>query len=301
MIKTHLPPVPSPTTTSSVAPIPTVIPGNEPIFQHVHGIGKRTLWVVTVAMGISSLVFYILATRAPISKRLFHILTSLITTISFISYLAMATGDGITWSHIQIHESHKHVPDTKQDVFRQIFWFRYVNWILTSPLILINLALLGGMSGAHLLVAVSADLIMFGTGILASFAGHDGRKWAWFTISAIAYLVVVHQIGFNGGRAAANKDVQTKRFYSSIAGTSLVTLALYPIILAASTLSHRISLDAEVVIWSVFDIVAQGIFGYWLLLTHDRSSSSFSLYLDGFWSRGIGQEGAIRVGEEDGA
>lgn len=140
----------------------------------------------------------------------------------------MATGDGIAWSHIQFLESHKRVPDTKQDVFRQVFWFRYVNWMLTSPLIIINLALVSGLSGAHLLVAVSADLIMFGTGLLGSFAGHDGRKWVWFTLSAIAYLVVVHQIGFNGGRAAANKDVQTRRFYSSIAGTSVLVLALYP-------------------------------------------------------------------------
>lgn len=283
-----------------MAPIPTVIPGNTPICQHVNDIGKRTLWVVTVLMGLCSLVFYVLATRAPLPKRLFHILTSLITTISFIAYLAMATGEGIAWSHIQILEVHRHVPETKQDVFRQVFWFRYVNWMLTSPLIIINLALVSGLSGAHLLVAVSADLIMFGTGLLGSFGRHDGTKWVWFTISAIAYLVVVHQIGFNGGRAAANKDVQTRRFYSSIAGTSVLILALYPIILAASSLAHSISLDSEIVVWAVFDIIAQGIFGFWLLLTHDRCPS-FSLYLDGFWSHGIAQEGAIRVGEEDGA
>lgn len=33
----------APTTTSSVAPIPTVIPGSE-VYQELHDVGKRTLW-----------------------------------------------------------------------------------------------------------------------------------------------------------------------------------------------------------------------------------------------------------------
>lgn len=36
--------VPLPTHTSSVAPIPTVVPGDWPVYQHVHDTGKRTLW-----------------------------------------------------------------------------------------------------------------------------------------------------------------------------------------------------------------------------------------------------------------
>ena len=82
----------APATTSSVAPIPTVLPGSE-VYQELHDAGKRTLWyvhiilsiqifnhpniyrVVTVLMGISSLVFYTLAARAPLvsSSLLYHI------------------------------------------------------------------------------------------------------------------------------------------------------------------------------------------------------------------------------------
>lgn len=35
----------APATTSSVAPIPTVLPGSE-VFQELHDVGKRTLWYV---------------------------------------------------------------------------------------------------------------------------------------------------------------------------------------------------------------------------------------------------------------
>lgn len=44
-------------------------------------------------------------------------------------------------------------------------------------------------------------------------------------------------------------------------------------ILAASPLSHRISVDAEVVAWAIHDILTQGLFGFWLVLGHDSSET----------------------------
>lgn len=70
MIDHMTPPTPPviPSATSTVGPVPTVIPGNDPIFQETHAVGKRTLWVITVVMGLSSLVFYVLATRVPVVR-----------------------------------------------------------------------------------------------------------------------------------------------------------------------------------------------------------------------------------------
>ncbi|KAF5002961.1 hypothetical protein F66182_16180, partial [Fusarium sp. NRRL 66182] len=52
-----------PTSTPTVGPIPTVIPGDWPIVLQIHGTGKRTLWVVVALMAISSIAFYSLAAR----------------------------------------------------------------------------------------------------------------------------------------------------------------------------------------------------------------------------------------------
>jgi bacteriorhodopsin len=250
-------------------------------------------------MGISSLCFYVLAARVVVQKRLFHVLTSLITTVSFLTYLAMATGDGHNWTHRHIHESHKHVPPTHQDIYRQVFWARYVNWILTNPLIIINLSLLAGINGASILVAVSADVIMFVSGLAATYARHE-RRWVWYTISCIGYLTVVYQLAFNGHRSVSNRSQQIQRFFRSITGVTLLITALYPIILAASPLAHKVNLDAEVVAWALLDILTQAVFGYWLLLTHDNQEST-ALYIDGFWAHGLSAEGAIRVGDSEGA
>ncbi|PGH07910.1 hypothetical protein AJ79_06118 [Helicocarpus griseus UAMH5409] len=285
---------------SSVGPVPTVIPGNRPIYQVIGGAGHRTLWVVTILMLLSSLIFYILAARVPVQKRLFHVLVSLVTTISFISYFAMATGGGKAFNHAVIHEHHKKVPDTTQDIFREVYWVRYVNWGLTFPLILIVLALLSGMHGASLLVSVAANLVMVVTGAISAYGGPSGRKWAWYTVACLAYLTIVYQVGFNGRRRAAARDNRTKTLFSSLSGYALTLLLVYPVIWAASSNARRMSIDAEVIVYAILDVLLQGLFGYWLLISHD-SMSTYSMNMEGFWAHGAGGEGNIRIGEEEGA
>lgn len=57
---------PLPTNTTPVGPVPTVVPGPKHVFQNVHDVGQRTLWVVVVLMGLSCLVFYTLSARVPL-------------------------------------------------------------------------------------------------------------------------------------------------------------------------------------------------------------------------------------------
>ncbi|KAE8355690.1 hypothetical protein BDV28DRAFT_128431 [Aspergillus coremiiformis] len=287
-------------TPTSVAPVPTVAPGHDTVFQELSKTTQQTLWVVVVLMAISSVVFYILASRVPLAKRVIHNLISISTTISFIIYLALATGEGITYKHDILSVHNKHVPNTHQDVYRQVLWLRYVNWFLTNPLAIINLALLAGLPGAHLLVAIVADWVMLGSGLLGTYAGHTPRRWVWFTISAIAYLTTVYQIGVNGSRAAVHKESQAKRLFAAVSSVSLLVKVLFPVALAAGALALKINIDAETIIFAIHDIFLQGIIGYWLVVSHD-ASPGFTVLLDGFWSHGLSQEGAIRIAEEEGA
>lgn len=281
--------------------VPPINPGEPPVFQELSNVGRRGLWVVAILMLLSSLIFYIQAARVPVQKRLFHVLMSIVTTISFIAYMAMATGDGIGYNVYPHRHHHKHAPDTMQDVYRQVYWARYLNWGLTFPIIIINLAVLSGLNGANLLIAVFANLVMMLTGAISAFVGgNDGRKWAWYTVACIAYFTLVYQLSFNGRRASQTKDNRTRKFYASIAGYFLVVLLIYPIIWAASSNTRRMSVDAEIVVYAILDVLSQGILGYWLLVSHD-SASPVTTNMDGFWSHGTGDEGNIRVGENEGA
>lgn len=280
---------------SPVAPIPTVVP--DVTYQEAGDVGNRALWVVFVIMVISSIAFYAMAYRVPVQKRLFHILTAFITTFAAISYFSMALNDGTYLNKIVIKEIHENVPDTFKTIYREVYWARYVDWTLTTPLLLLDLCLLAGLSGADILVAVVADLIMILTGLFAAFATEGGAKWGYYAIACIAYLTVVYQLAVNGRIVANAKDSKTGTFFAAIGGFTLILWTIYPIIWGIADGSRNIGVDEEIIAYAVLDVLAKPVFGFWLLFTHDSMSSTVNV--EGFWSHGLSKDGAIRVGEDD--
>jgi bacteriorhodopsin len=105
----------------------------------------------------------------------------LITTIAAISYFAMATGHAISYHSIR-EKNHADygLPDTYTTIQRQVLWARYVDWALTTPLLLLDLSLLAGLAGGHILIAIVADIVMILTGLFAAFGNeHTAQKWGW--------------------------------------------------------------------------------------------------------------------------
>lgn len=286
--------VPTSSSSPSVSPIPTIIP-TPPHFEKVGEAGTKTLWVVFAIMLLSSLAFTALAWRVPVQKRLFHVITTFITTFAAISYFAMATGDGNSFAHIIVKETHNHVPDTVEHVFRQVFWARYIDWSLTTPLLLLDLAFLAGMDGASILVAIVADVIMVLLGLFAAFGKNDGQKWGYYAIACVAYLVIVYQLVISGRRAALTKNNATAKLFASIGGFTLILWTLYPIVWGIGDGARKWSVDSEIIAYAVLDVLAKPVFGFWLLLAHTRSAEA----VEGFWSHGLNREGALRVGDDD--
>jgi len=284
---------------ASVAPIPTVLPpASTPSYQEAGDVCHRTLLVVFVIMLISSVAFYAMAFRVPVQKRMFHILTAFITTFATLSYYAMAIGDGTSYNKItSVEKTGKHFPDVTNVVYREVYWARYVDWSVTTPLLLLDLALLAGLSGANILVAIVADIIMILTGLFAALTVEEGPKWGWYAMACLAYLVVIYQLAVNGRGVVQNKDKKTATFFSSIAGFTLILWTVYPIIWGIADGSRKASVDAEIIGYAVLDVLAKPVFGFWLLFTHDAMSNTASI--GGFWSDGLAKEGAIRVGEDD--
>lgn len=285
--------------TSTVPAIPSVIPTTAPEIQAASDVGKRTLWVVFVLMTIATIAFSAMAWNIPISKRLYHIVTTLITITAAISYFAMATGDGVSYHHVEVTESNAHVPDTTRDIYREVYWARYVDWSITTPLLLLDLALVAGLNGGHIVMAIAADLVMVLTGLFAAF-GTEGtpQKWGYYAIACIAYLVIVWHLAVHGRATAASKGGKVGGFFAAIAGFTAILWTAYPIVWGVADGSRRASVDAEIIAYAILDILAKPVFGLWLLLTHQNMPET-NVELGGFWSHGLSSEGSIRVGDDD--
>ncbi|KAI0406415.1 hypothetical protein F4802DRAFT_95692 [Xylaria palmicola] len=285
---------PAPTQTSTL-PFPTVTPDIPKVYtQYSTETGHKTFWVVCVVMGVSSLVFYGMAMRVPVQKRLFHILTAFITTTAFLSYYAMATGAGVNVHTTITKQNDLHV--ITELVKRQIFWARYIDWSLTTPLLLVNLSLLAGLSGASILVIVFSDVVMILTGLFAALANGQAQGWGWYAFACLAYLNIAYQLGYKGRYAVSAKDNKTKAFFGAISLFTLVLWTLYPIVWAVADGARVVNVDGEIIAYAVLDLLAKPVFGFWLLLTHD-SMARTSPSIGGFWAHGLSSEGTLRVGD----
>jgi bacteriorhodopsin len=285
--------VPTHTHQPSHTALPTIVPTPD-YYETVGDVGKKTLWVVFVIMFLSSLAFYWMAYKTPVQKRLFYVITSFITTFAAISYFAMATGDGNSYAHTAIKHVHKHTPDVTEHVYRQVFWARYVDWVVTTPLLLLDLAFLAGLNGANILVALTADILMILLGLFAAFGATDGQKWGYYAMSCVAFLVIIYQLAIPGRRAVASKDSKTATLFASIGGFTLILWTLYPIVWGIGDGARKWSVDAEIVAYAVLDVLAKPVFGFWLLFAHGKAAST----IEGFWTHGLSSEGAIRIDDE---
>ena len=237
------------------------------------------------------------------NKRLFHIVTGLITTFAAVSYYAMAVGDGITTrSDVVNYPRADPIPDGSKLLVREVYWARYVDWTVTTPLLLLDLALLAGLNGANITVAIGADLIMVLTGLFAAIStDSDGSaRWGYYAMGCLAYLVIVYQLAIGGRATVSNKGKNTATFFYAIAGFTLVLWTIYPIVWGIADGSYTMNVDQEILAYAVLDVLAKPVFGFWLLFTHDAMASS-TFTIEGFWSHGIPDEGGIRVGDDDGA
>lgn len=140
----------------------------------------------------------------------------------------MATGQGSLIKHITIRHSNDHVPDTFTHIHRQIFWPRYLQWILALPLIILNLGILAGISGAHILMAAIAGAVMNFMGLFAAFGKENTpQKWGNYVIALLAFLVLVWHLGLNGRAAVREASRGVAKFYTALATYTGILWAAY--------------------------------------------------------------------------
>jgi len=288
-----------PPTATSTEPIPLpTITHSPPQFEHITDLGHNTLWVLFVLMLLSTLTSIGLSWRVALSKRLFYQINTYVTLISTFTYFAMATGGGWSFHHLWVAHGHKHdLPDTHTVVLRQIFWARYIDWLLTTPLILFNLGALSGLSGANILNTIVANVAMTLTGLFSVYSHGGKTKWGWYAMSWLAFTIVGWNLITNARATAQRRGVQV--LYNPLALYTVVVWSVYLIIWGVSDLGRTLSPNKVTIVYAVLDVLAKPVFGFWLTFGQTKATSS-TVQIDGAWTEGFGhREGLLRVGERD--
>ncbi|GAA1430593.1 hypothetical protein GCM10009616_15570 [Microlunatus lacustris] len=136
------------------------------------------MWTGAVGMALGAVTLAIWGGRRTQDEEGHTQLHVVVLVLAALSYFSLATGQGVLT-----------LPDGREFPFA-----RYLDWSVTTPLLLLGLAMTA-LHGAHRrpgLVAalLGADVLMIATGTFFALSQVSSTKWTWYLVSCGAFLAV---------------------------------------------------------------------------------------------------------------
>ena len=179
-----------------------------------------TFFVGTMAMMAASVFFFFELSNVDKKWRTSILVSGLITFIAAVHYYYMR--------------------GYNLDTGESPIFFRYVDWILTVPLMCVEFYLITKKAGAKIALLwklIFASLVMLVTGYIGeAIYGNETQSWIWGLISGIAYFYIVYLVWFGDvAKLAKNAGPAVTKAVKSLGWFVLVGWAIYPVGYIAGT------------------------------------------------------------------
>ncbi|MFD1570621.1 bacteriorhodopsin [Halorubrum laminariae] len=201
-----------------------------------------------------------------------------VTGVAALAYLAMALGVGVVSS-----------PAGDVEIVR------YVDWLVTTPLLLLYLGLLARPSRGVLAGLIGVDVVIIAAGIGAS-ATAGTLSWALFGVGGVAYLALVYGLLVSLPRSAAAAGDRVRAVFGTLRNITVVLWTLYPVVWAlAPTGLGLVTPATEMLVFVYLDVVSK--IGFVVVAVAGADALT---HLTAGGAAGEGSE-PIAVGDADGA
>ena len=241
------------------------------------------LWIGTAGMALGALSIQVVGHGM---KESHHRVTSFfVCAIAACLYLLMAQGQGdIIVSKASLELTPLGVG---ADVSAKLVYYaRYIDWVFTTPLLLIGLVMVAlrpltgggeatrdraGLVGG----IIGADVLMILTGLFGALSIDSTHKYVWFIVACGFFLAVLALIWGPVRAAAAEQGAETLALYNKLLAILTVLWFIYPILWILGTEGTvAISLNTEVVVFTIIDVTAKVGFGLLLVSGIKKMSGS---------------------------
>ncbi len=215
-----------------------------------------------MVMSLASLAIYFTGSKAPPSRD--H--TLLHATVPFVAataYLAMMLGVGTLIK-----------PDGSAT-----YVARYLDWSVTTPLLLSGLVLVAlngrgrtGKAGGFLTSIIVLDVLMIVTGLISSLADILLVKWVWYFWSCAAFVGVLYLLWGPLRALAIEGGSSIGIAYSRNVSFLTVIWFLYPIVFLVGPEGLWIITDATSV-WAILilDVIAKVVYAFYAANNLDKA------------------------------
>ncbi|KAI3572820.1 hypothetical protein IWW34DRAFT_873233 [Fusarium oxysporum f. sp. albedinis] len=196
--------------------------------SHLSEGGSDWLFAVMACFALTFLAYYVLSFRPRHGEKIFHYLFTIALLVGAISYFAMASG--LAYSVIPTHLY------TRDAATYQIFFAKYIFWVVAFPVIIIALGLVSGVSWATILFNIFLAWIWIISYLCSAYTA-TRYKWGFYTFGTIAYLLLAFQT-----------------IWASRSSADRVQL-LYPIAFAVSDGGNVIGVTQGLIFFGILDLL----------------------------------------------
>ncbi|KAL2131297.1 hypothetical protein VTI74DRAFT_5281 [Chaetomium olivicolor] len=213
--------------------------------QYLTTNGSDWLFTVTAIFGFSLLALYALKFRARAGERFFHYLFIIANFAGLIAYYAMASD--LAWSPVRQVNQIGH-----SGVLRQIFWAKYVFWVVAFPAVIVALGVLSGIAWATILFNVFLSWVWIISYLVAAYTPSN-YKWGFFAFGTLAWLFLALSTLQHGSKSADRVGIR-KDYLGLAAWTNLLWL-LYPLAWGLSDGGNRIGVTPSFIWFGILDVL----------------------------------------------
>jgi bacteriorhodopsin len=229
------------------------------------------LWIGTAGMALGAILILVLGRG--LGKHSHHAVTSFfVCAIAACFYLLMAQGQGdviITAKDVVLTPEGLAV-DVES---RLVYFARYIDWVVTTPLLLIGLLGVGlaAVKSAGEDVrqrtglfagVIGADILMIVTGLFGALSLDSTHKYVWFIVSCVFFLAVLFVVWGPIRTSAKAQGGGIAALYDKLLFILTGLWFVYPVLwLLGTEGTETISLNTEVAVFAVIDLLAKVGFG----------------------------------------
>lgn len=233
--------------------------------------GSDFLWMVFSVMAATTIGVGVWSAMAvPRGNRVFHHLSMMITATASVAYFCLASDLGATPITVEFVRGDY----ATNPVTRSIWYVRYIDWTVTTPLLLLELLLVTGLPLSDVVITIFADEVMIVTGLVGALVSSQ-YKWGLYSIGCAAMFYVFWQLYFPGRQASKALGSELSKTYLVGAGILSFLWFLYPIAWGLADGGNVISPDGEMVFYGILDLLAKPVFAIihlWSLRNIDYSA-----------------------------
>jgi len=276
---------------------------NPPVLQgrvadiHITERGSDWLWAAFAIFGFSFLAVLGLTFRKPATHRAFHYMMAIVLFIAAMDYYAMASNLGFVPIPVEFHRSRSTVSGN----LRQIWYCRYIDWIISDSLIWVALLTIARAPWQQILYIVLLTWVTIVGGLLGALVP-TRYKWGWYVFGLFAGFVVAFNILVPARRHVGLGSNEVRRTFTFASAWFLALWLLYPICWGLSEGGNYIAPDSEMVFYGVLDILSKlGVVGFVLWSLRNLEPASLGIVNRG-WENGTGTTAhGDKVGHHHGA